>query len=122
MELEFFFDTYALIEIIKGGKNYYPYSKCKIKTSRLNLMELHYILLRDFGKEIANKYYNFFLPSIIPLNDESIKIASAMKLKMRKKKVSHVDCIGYYLAKMYGLKFLTGDKEFENLQNVEFVK
>ena len=32
------------------------------------------------------------------------------------------DCIGYILAKNIGIKFLTGDKEFENLDNVEFVK
>ncbi len=32
------------------------------------------------------------------------------------------DCIGYIFAKQLGIKFLTGDKEFENLDNVEFVK
>ena len=32
------------------------------------------------------------------------------------------DCIGYILAKRLSIKFLTGDKEFEKLDDVEFVK
>ena len=32
------------------------------------------------------------------------------------------DCIGYIMAKKLNIKFLTGDKEFENFLNVEFVK
>ena len=33
-----------------------------------------------------------------------------------------VDCIGYMTAKRLGVKFLTGDREFEGMDNVEFVK
>lgn len=33
-----------------------------------------------------------------------------------------VDCIGYVYAKENGLRFVTGDKEFEGMENVEFVK
>ena len=36
--------------------------------------------------------------------------------------LSYVDYIGYILAKQRNVKFLTGDKEFENMDNVEFVK
>ena len=39
-----------------------------------------------------------------------------------KKDISMTDCIGYFLAKSLGIKFLTGDKEFENMKDVEFVK
>jgi len=39
-----------------------------------------------------------------------------------KKDTSITDCISYFMAKNLGIKFLTGDKEFENLENVEFVK
>ena len=46
------------------------------------------------------------------------------KLKLRKqgKKISYVDAIGYQTALESGTKFLTGDKEFEELENVEYVK
>ena len=32
------------------------------------------------------------------------------------------DAIGYTIAKSHGVKFLTGDKEFEKMANVEFIK
>ena len=40
----------------------------------------------------------------------------------KKKEMSMTDCISYFMAKELGIKFLTGDKEFENLENVEFAK
>ena len=32
------------------------------------------------------------------------------------------DCVGYVVAKRVGVKFLTGDREFKDMPNVEFVK
>ena len=32
------------------------------------------------------------------------------------------DAIGYTIAKKYNIRFLTGDKDFEGMENVEFVK
>ena len=44
----FFFDTYAFYELIKGNLNYKTYDKeIIVITTKLNLMELHYGLLRD---------------------------------------------------------------------------
>jgi len=42
--------------------------------------------------------------------------------KNKKRNLSYTDCIGYVYATENDLIFLTGDKEFENLENVEFVK
>ena len=39
-----------------------------------------------------------------------------------KRKPSYIDCIGYMVAKRLNIKFLTGDKDFEDLDNVKFVK
>jgi uncharacterized protein len=44
------------------------------------------------------------------------------RYKNRKKNLSVPDCISYLQAKSLGIKFLTGDKKFENMENVEFVK
>ena len=38
------------------------------------------------------------------------------------RKLSYIDCIGYLVAIKSNLKFLTGDRQFENRTNVEFVK
>lgn len=119
----FFFDTYALFEIIEGNPNYKKYTKgISIITSKLNLMELHYGLLRIEGKEIADKYYDYYLKFVIEFTDDDIKRANELKLRMKKQDVSYVDCLGYVLAKKNGVLFLTGDQKFEDMENVEFVR
>jgi uncharacterized protein len=123
MEISYFFDTYAFIEIIKQNKNYSKYIKeITIITTKLNLMELHYILLRTFGKQKADFYYDRFLPFAIDISDEVIKKANEFKLRNKSRNLSYVDCIGYILSRINCTKFLTGDKEFEGVENVEFVK
>ena len=124
MEVAFFFDTYALYEIIKGNPAYDTYKKGIVfATTKLNLMELHYGLLRDKGKQVADSYYDLFLKYAIEVKeDATIKEANAFRLKFYRRELSYVDCIGYVLAQKLGAKFLTGDKQFKDLPNVEFVK
>jgi len=118
----FFFDSFALIEIIKGNKNYKKYLNEIPITTKLNLMELYYYLLKETNEEKANFYYNFYLPFCISISDNVIKNSMKFKLKFKNKNLSYVDCIGYILSLELGIKFLTGDKEFKGLKNVEYVK
>ncbi len=119
----YFFDTYALYEIIFGNPDYEKYKKeISIITTQLNLMELHYGLLRIEGKEAAEKYYDHYLQFVIDFSDEDIKQSNELRLQMKKDDVSYIDCLGYTLAKKHCVKFLTGDQKFEGLDNVEFVK
>lgn len=119
----FFFDTYALLEIISGNPNYRIYmSGISVITTKLNLMELHYCLLRTSGKTKADFYFDAFNEFCVKYNDDIVKEANELKLTFNKRDLSYVDCIGYVLAKRLGIKFLTGDKQFRDLDNVEFVK
>lgn len=124
MNLEtYFFDSYALHELIMGNPNYTKYSaNIGIITSKLNLMELHYIILRKYDLKSANKYYDKFNEFCVDIDDETIKTANEFKLLMKNQNLSYVDCIGYILAKSKGIKFLTGDKEFKELPNVKYEK
>ena len=122
METTYFLDTYALIEILNKNKNYEPYRKGSFITTRFNLMELHYYLLRNTGKGDADFYYDYFLRIIVDISDKIIKQANEFKLINKKRKLSYVDCIGYTVSGMNGAKFLTGDKQFKDMENVEFVK
>ncbi len=121
-EVRSFFDTYALYELIVGNPNYSPYKDSKIITTKSNLMELHYALIREYGIEVANKYFDNLSKFTIEIPDEAIKKANQFKHAHKKQKLSYVDCIGYVLAKLHNIKFLTGDKEFKDFPNVEFVK
>ncbi|MEK6860266.1 MAG: PIN domain-containing protein [Nanoarchaeota archaeon] len=119
----YFFDSYAFFEIIHGNKNYEKYTKdIAIITTRLNLMELHYGLLLTLGKEKADEYYDYYVKFTVEISNDIIKLANYFKKVMKTRNVSYIDSIGYVLAKSKNVKFLTGDKEFKDLDNVEFVK
>lgn len=119
----FFFDTYALVEILKGNPAYKKYSVgVGIITTKLNLMELYYGLLLQQGKEEAEKRYAEYLPYCVPIDDLIFKRACEFRAEHKKQKLSYVDCLGYVLAKMLGVRFLTGDIQFKELENVEYVK
>jgi len=117
---KYFFDTYALIEVIKKNPNYAAFFDEIVNTGVLNTIELYYSILKDLGEEKAKIAYYRFHESDLQISDEVI--FDAMKLKLTNKQLSYADCIGYALALKNNLKFLTGDKEFKSMGNVEFVK
>jgi uncharacterized protein len=119
---KYFYDTYALIELVKKNKNYEYYSNFTLYMLGQNLIELYYQLLIAYGEETAKKYYIVLKNNIIEMDDEMIFEACRFRQKHKKKHLSYVDCLGYTCAKMKGMKFLTGDKEFKGMDNVEFVK
>ena len=85
-------------------------------------MELYYGTLIGSGQELAEAYYNSFISIVVDFNDFTINQAMQFRAKNRQMKFSYVDSIGYQLALEHGVKFLTSDKAFDGLPNVEFVK
>ena len=118
--MKLFLDTYAMIEIVRGNEKYARYLDEESHTNIFNLYELYYILLRDFEKETAKKYFESFKKFCIEVKDGWIFLASEFKLK--NKNVSFADALGYITAKENMFSFLTGDSTFKELENVEFVK
>ena len=116
----FFFDTYAFFEIIKGNPNYKLYTNTKFITTIFNLAELNYNLKKEKDKKIVDDYTDKYSKFIIEVSIEDIK--NAMDFKTMHRKLSIPDAIGYTIAKRLDIKFLTGDKDFEGMDNVEFVK
>ena len=118
----FFCDTYALVEIIKGNKSYHPYLDQELHTNILNLYGLFYNLLKEYGEITAKEYFYEFVSLILPIEDHYLFAAASFKLKFQKKNVSYADALGYAMAENKNMRFLTGDKEFKDMDNVEFVK
>ncbi|MGA1793583.1 MAG: PIN domain-containing protein [Thermoplasmatota archaeon] len=119
----FFFDTYALVEVLYGNENYRPYLGAEVVTTKLNLMEMHYHLLKEHGEETADRYYDMNLRYVVDINDNDVKNGMRYKIEQRKKwNISYVDAVGYVIAKRMAIKFLTGDQAFEGIPNVEYVK
>lgn len=120
--MRYFLDTYAIVEIIKGNPNYMKYLKGDFFTSIFNLYELFYNLLRSNGEDIAKKYYSQFYEYLIEIKDEYVFEASKFKLENKKFDISYTDALGYVIALKNGMKFLTGDEQFNGEENVEFAK
>lgn len=117
-----FFDSYAFFEILKGNERYSKYKEYKIVTTKLNLFELYFGLLKDTNEADAEKYLNKYYPFVVEFDHKVIAEAARLKMKLNRRNVSMTDCIGYITSLNFGIKFLTGDKEFENFKNAEFVK
>lgn len=121
--MRFFFDTYAIVEMIKGNPSYSVYSDQVMITSFLNAMEVFYVILREFNDEVkAKSIYYGLKGSLVGVSDELVLEALKFKFKHRKEGLSYTDCIGYIYAKKNGLVFVTGDSDFKNFGRVEFVR
>lgn len=119
-----FLDTYAIFEIIKGSKSYKRYEKgYSFVTTTYNLIELYYNLLLDgLTKEKAIEYFDKFSEFVVSVDNNTLIEALDARFDNRKMKMSYFDWIGYKTALRFGVKFLTGDEDFRNMENVEFVK
>jgi len=124
--VNYFFDSYALIEIITGNENYKGYTKSKVIITKINLIECYNSWISEMGEEKADYYFSFFKPCCIEILDKDIKdgVKFRIHLKSKNKKInpSYIDCIGYVISLRLNIKFLTGDNAFKDLPNVEFVK
>ncbi len=118
-----FLDTYALFEIVEGNKDYERMlARSRILTTKMNLLEFYYGLLKRNGKAVADFYYRQFAGYAEESTDVQIQMAAQFRLDKTGKRFSYVDCLGYAMAADLGLPFVTGDAAFEGLPNVEFVK
>ena len=118
----FLFDSYAIIELLKGNISYAPYRSAAIITTKLNIFEVYYILLRELGEESADTFLKDYYQFAIEYDDGVIRESTHYKLLHNTRNLSMTDCIGYAVSIRMGIRFLTGDKEFKELNNVEFVK
>ncbi len=120
MSEAFFFDTYALIEVIRGNQKYARYNKTQAYVTLFNLGELNYILKKEMPKHRADEYTSNYSAFETEVQLDDIKKAGDFKIQ--NKRLSFADCVGYIVAQRLGIKFLTGDEGFERMSNVEYVK
>lgn len=120
--MEYFFDSYAIIEVINQNNSYLKYSNSIIITNLLHLAEVYYFLLLNYNEKTADYWATKLDFSFLDVTHKTAIKASRFRYKHKKLKLSYADCIGYVLAQENSLKFLTGDRQFKDMQGVEFVK
>ena len=72
----YFFDSYALVEIVKRNANYEKYKSENPTCTALNLFELHQALLREFNKQTADYWISKFDYILIEITKEDVINAS----------------------------------------------
>jgi len=122
MSEDYFFDTYAIIELVKGNPNYEFVKDKVIITGVMNIAEVYYALLLENKEDIINSIIKRLNIEMVDMTQEIAIESAKLRYKNKKLSLSYIDCTGYILARENNLIFLTGDKEFERMENVEFVK
>ena len=124
--MSYYYDSYAILEFLASNEKYKKYFvEHKGILTVLNLMEVSYGLLKHMRAKSTVEDLQAFLPYVIGFDVPDIDVAMKLRLKLEKEEklnISYVDALGYYLAKKHGVLFLTGDKSFEDLENVEFIQ
>jgi len=116
--VNYFFDTYAIIELLKHNPDYAPYKDCGFATTILNKIELHSWAVNAYGDAFGE------ILLAIPTHDitnDVIRNATAFRLKHKRRNISYADAIGYAFARVHELTFLTGDKAFTDIPHVKHV-
>ena len=85
-------------------------------------MELYYQLLAIYDKKIALEFFRRYGEFVVPVSNDIIIEAMDFRKEHYKQNISYVDCLGYIIARKMKIPFLTGDRQFEGMDNVEFVK
>src|SRR3989344_5368617 len=113
-----YLDTCILAEIADGNKKFIEYIENQFIISDLTLAELYTVLLRDKNEETAEFWYNKLAAYAYPVSKEILREAVKFRHKHKKTGISFFDAVGYIFALNNKMKFVTGDKEFEKLENV----
>ena len=112
----------GVIELFEGNTAYAAYGEKDVTITLFNLSEIYWYALNKLSPQDAETTYTRFRRCVVDVDDETLKEAIRFRKKYKKRDLSYADCIGYIYAKRHGMRFLTGDKEFADLPNMEFVK
>jgi hypothetical protein len=119
--VNYFFDTYAIIELLMRNPSYEKYQDYPLITTVLNKIEVCWWALTHHDKNLSDILLKS-LSNASQLADDAIGDALIFRYQHKKRNISFANAIGYSFARKNNLIFLTGDKEFQDLPGVRFVK
>lgn len=115
-------DTYALMEIYNGNPKFADYLDSGSIITGETFAEFYGVILREHGTDEAEFWYKKTKFLVKNVSFEILIEAIKFKYENRKSGISFFDAVGYIYSVKNNCIFVTGDKEFENLKDVEFVK
>ncbi|MFT4343548.1 MAG: hypothetical protein ACMXYE_02265 [Candidatus Woesearchaeota archaeon] len=115
-------DTYALWEIMKGNKKYLDVVLSNFVITDWTLVEFYKTLIKEYDKRTAEYWLRKFKPYTITVNINILKKAVDFHHEHKKNAISLFDAVGYIFSVENKMEFVTGDKEFRNKPQVNFIK
>jgi predicted nucleic acid-binding protein len=117
-----YLDTYALVEIGADSPPYHSIKQSEFRLCDIILAEFYWVLIRDGKKDEAEEWLNRLRPYSEPTPLEVLIEAVQFRLSHRLLNLSFPDVVGYVHAISKNGIFVTGDKGFERLPHVKYVK
>src|SRR5262245_55763077 len=112
----FFYDSYSVIAYLGDKPGYSAYfEKSTGILTRLNLMEVYNAVLRAHGEKAAHEVLEAYSTYEIEFSLADVEGAMKLRYKLPNLELSYADALGYYISKKEGLRFLTGNRAFEDL-------
>ena len=121
----FFADSYALIEMLKGNENYRSFQSERLITTEFNICEVGFAVCRNYPANAPQilKTVRKMVTLTATINEDYCSGAARRKeASGLGKKLSTIDCVGYSAANRLKIPFLTGDREFADMNNVQFIR
>ena len=121
----FFADSYALIEMLKGNENYRAFQSKRLITTEFNICEVGFAVCRNYpanAPQVLKTVRKMVTLRATSNEDYCSGAARKKEASGQGKKLSTIDCVGYSVANRLKIPFLTGDREFADMNNVQFVR
>ena len=115
-------DTYALVEIFNGNPKFADYLDKEFVITDLTLAEFYLVLLKKYDEKTAEYWFKRYSNYSVRVDKLILKEAVKFRYEHKKSGISFFDAVGYLFSIKERYIFVTGDKEFENFENVEFKK
>lgn len=115
-------DTYALVEIHDQNPKFLPLLQEDIIITDITMAEFYTVLYREYGRLTADHWDRKLQFFCRPVSKEILIKAVQFRVDSRQKSLSFFDAVGYTFACENNMDFVTGDKEFEQMKNVQFMK
>lgn len=119
--VNYFFDSYAIIEIIEDNESYRKYAEFPLVTTELNKIEILWWAINKHGIELGRMLAES-ISKTADIDNETLLEAMEFRKKHKKRSISYTDSIGYIFSQKNKMLFLTGDDQFKDMPGVEFVK
>lgn len=114
-------DTSVLVEIARANPKFAKLNKEPFVIPDAILAEFYGVVLREWDEQTAEYWFGKMSPFAQQTTKELLKDAVLFRHKNKAKNLSFFDAVGYIYALKGGHRFLTADKDFNGLPNVELV-